>query len=86
MNFYKKMRELPLEFRSCFDFIENFYMPKTVANRVKGDALKVNQNSFYYPCFFVFVLFHNQISETLCGKDFQFALAVAADIVGLHAI
>ena len=44
--FHKKMRELSLKFRSCFDFIGNLYMPKTMANRVKGDALRVNQNSF----------------------------------------
>ena len=25
---YKKMRELPLKFRSCFDFIDNFHIPR----------------------------------------------------------
>ena len=88
MLFYKKMRDfLYVFYKKMSGLLRVFYKKMSelmcVLYKKMSELWLKFRSCFGFHCF---LLFHNQISETLCGKDFQFALAVAADIVGLHAI
>lgn len=73
--FYKKMREL---LRVFYKKMREF---RCVLYKKMSELWLKFRSCFGFHCF---LLFHNQITETLCGKNLQFALAVAADIVGFH--
>ena len=87
MLFYKKMREfLYVFYKKMRELLYIFYKKMSESQPDLHKKMRELQLKFR-SCldFIAFVLIHNQIKETLCGKNLQFALAVAADIVGFHS-